>query len=551
MTPAIDSVKNIFREEVEQRYMVGIVKKEIIEYQRVGPIRALQDAFWQTWMFIYLTFMGVVKIIQNVVPASELGGPIMIAQLAGEQARAGMYNLAYFMGLLSVNLGILNLLPIPVLDGGHLVFLTIEGIRRKPLNERAQIIAQQIGIALLGTLMIFVFYNDIVRNCNSMADDPLILSFDTSTSCCSIAVTAAGEDSAVLGSISLCSSVYSFKAPASVLSTGCLNELSLSLGDIDAIAVGLGPGSFTGLRNRHGHGQRTSRMGAEKPLIGISSLDALAASVRTEKLVCAVLDARKKEVYYCFYLCNEEGPGRALRPPPMVSPPETLAESIKEPILMVGDGVSAYSTLLTEKLGSLLETAHPRLHHPAADMLGFLAGRKFQSGSFLEPADAVPTYVRASDAETEPEKTRNLNRTQITMSISRRTTRQIMLGAVPIGGDAPISVQSMTNTDTADVDKTVSQIHTLEKAGCEIIRVAVPDIDAAEALRDIRDSISIPLIADIHFDWRLAVASMEHGAQGIRINPGNLGGAEKLKKVVDAAKHHKVPIRVGVNSGFH
>ena len=163
VTPAIDSVKNIFREEVEKRYMIGIVKEEVIEYQRVGPITALKDAIWQTWMFIYLTFMGIIKIIQNVVPASELGGPIMIAQLAGEQARAGLYNLAYFMGLLSVNLGILNLLPVPVLDGGHLVFLTIEGIRRKPLNERAQIIAQQIGIALLGTLMIFVFYNDIVR----------------------------------------------------------------------------------------------------------------------------------------------------------------------------------------------------------------------------------------------------------------------------------------------------------------------------------------------------------------------------------------------------
>lgn len=163
VTPAIDSVKNIFQEEVEQRYMVGIVKQEKIEYNHVGPVRAVRDAFWQTWMFIYLTFMGIVKIIQNVVPASELGGPIMIAQLAGEQARAGLYNLAYFMGLLSVNLGILNLLPIPVLDGGHLVFLTIEGIRRKPLAERAQIIAQQIGIALLGTLMIFVFYNDIVR----------------------------------------------------------------------------------------------------------------------------------------------------------------------------------------------------------------------------------------------------------------------------------------------------------------------------------------------------------------------------------------------------
>ena len=163
VTPRIDSVTNVFGEEVEQRFMIGIVKKEQIDYRRAGPFEALQAGVWQTWMFIYLTFMGVVKIIQNVVPASELGGPILIAQLAGEQARAGWLNLAHFMGLLSVNLGILNLLPIPVLDGGHLVFLTIEGIRRKPLNERAQILAQQVGIALLGTLMLFVFYNDIVR----------------------------------------------------------------------------------------------------------------------------------------------------------------------------------------------------------------------------------------------------------------------------------------------------------------------------------------------------------------------------------------------------
>ena len=163
VAPRLDSVTNIFGEEVEQRFMIGIVKKEQIDYRRAGLFEALQAGVWQTWMFVYLTFMGVVKIIQNVVPASELGGPILIAQLAGEQARAGWLNLAHFMGLLSVNLGILNLLPIPVLDGGHLVFLTIEGIRRKPLNERAQIMAQQIGIALLGTLMLFVFYNDIVR----------------------------------------------------------------------------------------------------------------------------------------------------------------------------------------------------------------------------------------------------------------------------------------------------------------------------------------------------------------------------------------------------
>jgi len=135
--PALDGAKNVFGEVV--------------------------DACTQTWLFIYLTGMGFVKIIQQVIPASELGGPILIAQLAGEQMRAGWVNLIYFTGLLSVNLAILNLLPIPVLDGGHLVFLTIEGFRRKPLNERAQIIAQQIGLAFLGTLMIFVFYNDIMR----------------------------------------------------------------------------------------------------------------------------------------------------------------------------------------------------------------------------------------------------------------------------------------------------------------------------------------------------------------------------------------------------
>ncbi len=118
-----------------------------------------------------------------------------------------------------------------------------------------------------------------------------------------------------------------------------------------------------------------------------------------------------------------------------------------------------------------------------------------------------------------------------------------------IGGNAPIAVQSMTNTDTRDVESTVEQIRRLESAGCEIIRVAVPDMEAAGAIRAIRDRISIPLIADIHFDHRLAVAAMENGAQGIRINPGNIGGPEKLGKVVEAAKAHHVPIRVGVNSG--
>ncbi len=164
--PAIDDAKNIFGEVVDQRYMIGIVKDETITHKDVGLVNAFVYAVNQTWTFIYLTGLGLVKIIQRVIPASEIGGPILIAQMAGEQMKAGWVNLFYFMGLLSVNLGILNLLPIPVLDGGHLIFLTFESLRRKPLTEQIQIIAQQLGIAVLGTLMIFVFYNDIVRLLN-------------------------------------------------------------------------------------------------------------------------------------------------------------------------------------------------------------------------------------------------------------------------------------------------------------------------------------------------------------------------------------------------
>jgi len=133
--------------------------------------------------------------------------------------------------------------------------------------------------------------------------------------------------------------------------------------------------------------------------------------------------------------------------------------------------------------------------------------------------------------------------------LARRKTRQITIGGVAIGGDAPITVQSMTNTDTRDVENTVAQIARLTAAGCELIRVAIVDMEAATAIRSIRDRITIPLIADIHFDARLAVAAMENGAQAIRINPGNIGGRDRLARVVDAAKNNGVPIRVGVNSG--
>ena len=128
-------------------------------------------------------------------------------------------------------------------------------------------------------------------------------------------------------------------------------------------------------------------------------------------------------------------------------------------------------------------------------------------------------------------------------------THEVRIGDVTIGGTAPIAVQSMCNTRTSDIDSTVKQIHKLEAAGCEIVRVAVPDMEAARALGSIRERISIPLVADIHFDHRLAIASIENGADKIRINPGNIGGSDRLKAVVRAAALRNVPIRVGVNSG--
>ena len=124
-----------------------------------------------------------------------------------------------------------------------------------------------------------------------------------------------------------------------------------------------------------------------------------------------------------------------------------------------------------------------------------------------------------------------------------------MIGSAKIGGEAPISVQSMTKTDTRDVFKTVAQIRRLEAAGCELIRVAIPDEEAARAIARIKKKINIPLIADIHFNYRLALMSMEYGADAIRINPGNIGGRERLKTIVLEARKRSVPIRIGVNAG--
>ncbi|NOZ24650.1 MAG: flavodoxin-dependent (E)-4-hydroxy-3-methylbut-2-enyl-diphosphate synthase [Nitrospirae bacterium] len=133
--------------------------------------------------------------------------------------------------------------------------------------------------------------------------------------------------------------------------------------------------------------------------------------------------------------------------------------------------------------------------------------------------------------------------------IERRRTRKIFVGRVPVGGDSPVAVQSMTKTDTCDVRATVRQIRGLERAGCEIIRLAVPGQEAARAIGSIKGRVRIPVIADIHFDWRLALESIRQGVDGLRINPGNIGAKWKVKEVVSAAAEHGVPIRIGVNSG--
>ncbi len=133
--------------------------------------------------------------------------------------------------------------------------------------------------------------------------------------------------------------------------------------------------------------------------------------------------------------------------------------------------------------------------------------------------------------------------------IKRRHSKQIQIGNVKIGGDAPISVQSMCNTDTRDIKKTVAQIKELEEAGCELIRLAVLNKDAADAIKEIKKQVQIPVIADIHFDYRLAIQCIENGIDALRLNPGNIGRTENVKKVVSLAKTNNVPIRIGINAG--
>ena len=137
---------------------------------------------------------------------------------------------------------------------------------------------------------------------------------------------------------------------------------------------------------------------------------------------------------------------------------------------------------------------------------------------------------------------------QVEGNVSNQT-KQILVGGVPVGGGAPVSVQSMTNTDTRDIEATVAQIERLTEAGCDIVRSSVYDMDCAKALAKIKNRIRIPIVADIHFDYRLAIAAMENGADKLRFNPGNIGDESRVRAVVDCAKAHHTPIRIGVNAG--
>ncbi len=160
--PMEKKIKNMFGEEKTVR-MIGITASEEIVKQSVGPLRAVEMGIQRTGEIIYLTFISIIKIIERVIPAKTIGGPIMIMQMAGQQAKAGAANFLLFMALISINLGILNLLPIPVLDGGHLFFMLFEVVSGKPLSVKKMEIAQNIGLALLILLMVFAFYNDLSR----------------------------------------------------------------------------------------------------------------------------------------------------------------------------------------------------------------------------------------------------------------------------------------------------------------------------------------------------------------------------------------------------
>ena len=162
VTPKSSTQKNLFGEEV-QIFVIGITPTDELLVQKVGPFEAIGKGLSQTWFGIKLTVVSIIKVIERVIPAKTIGGPIMIAQLAGEQAKRGIISLILFTAILSINLGVINLFPIPVLDGGHFVFLALEAILRKPISIKKMEIAQQVGLILIILLMLFAFYNDLLR----------------------------------------------------------------------------------------------------------------------------------------------------------------------------------------------------------------------------------------------------------------------------------------------------------------------------------------------------------------------------------------------------
>lgn len=162
VAPELKTATNLFGEPVE-RYVIGITASGDGYFQSLGPVQALGQSFVQTYKITELTLVSIVKLIQGVLPAKTLGGPIMIAQIAGEQARQGAVNLIFLIAIISINLAILNFLPIPVLDGGHLLFFCIEAVKGSPVQPKMREIAQQAGLFVLILLMILVFYNDITR----------------------------------------------------------------------------------------------------------------------------------------------------------------------------------------------------------------------------------------------------------------------------------------------------------------------------------------------------------------------------------------------------
>jgi regulator of sigma E protease len=162
VTPKPSTQKNLFGEEVPV-FVIGITPFDELLVEKVGPFGALWKGLSQTWFGIKLTVVSIIKLIERVIPAKTIGGPILIAQLAGEQARRGLLSFVLFMAILSINLGVINLFPIPILDGGHFLFLGLEAILRRPVSLKKMEIAQQIGLIFIILLMLFAFYNDIVR----------------------------------------------------------------------------------------------------------------------------------------------------------------------------------------------------------------------------------------------------------------------------------------------------------------------------------------------------------------------------------------------------